>query len=92
MLALDGDAGLPAGCCPPATRDVEVYAELDLRSLEVPAGDHVEAVIHVRAQPSETRPVSIRALTHSDWVTVDVPVPAGCSPYVVPDVVVMPGQ
>jgi hypothetical protein len=94
VLALDGDDGLPAGCCPPATRDVEVSAAFDAGDLEVPEGGRVEAVINVAAQPARTDPpVSIRALIHipPEGGTVDVPLPSGCSPYTAPEIFAPPG-
>jgi hypothetical protein len=94
VLALDGDAGLPAGCCPPATRDVVVDAAFDAGDLEVPEGGRVEAVINVAANQSRTDPpVSIRALIHipSEGGMVDVPLPSGCSPYTAPEVFAPPG-
>jgi hypothetical protein len=94
VLALDGDAGLPAGCCPPVIRDVEVSAAFDAGDLDVPEGGRVEAVITVAANQSRTDPpVSIQADIHSatEGGTVDVPLPSGCSPYTAPDVFAPPG-
>jgi hypothetical protein len=93
VLALDGDAGLPAGCCPPITRDVVAGAEFDARGLDVPEGGRVEAVINLLAPSSTDPPVSIRAfIYHSSGgeETVDVPLPAGCSPYGAPEEVTAP--
>jgi hypothetical protein len=80
VLALDGDAGLPAGCCPQPTRDVEVNAGFAAGDLDVPEGGRVEAVVN---GAQALHPVSIRAFIHSarhpNGEMVDVPVPSGCS-------------